>query len=197
MRFLNIHILGSVIILLLCLNCSKFEDFKEKDVTNTGESYRIKTQLTTEEVKSINIEKPKEIVNAGRAIIEGSYLFVGEWGLGIHVFDNTEPTKPQPLVFLSIPASTDFFVKNNILITDNGNDLVSLTITALDKLKNKEKTIAELSNSLIINKRTEKVFVYPNYPIQQNVYFQCPDTLGYFVVAWEKGAFTNVPNCYR
>jgi hypothetical protein len=197
MIFANKRILSLATISFFLLNCSKFNDFKEKDVLNTGEGYRIKTKLTAEEVKQMVVENPKTIVNAGRVILEGSYLFVGEWGLGVHIFDNTDPKIPTPLAFLNIPASTDFFVKDNTLIIDNGNDLVSLTINNLEQLRKKEKTIAELSKSLVLNKRTEKVFVYPNYPIQQNVYFQCPDTTGYFVVAWEKGTFENTSNCYR
>jgi len=190
------NILSLVLVSSILLNCSKIEDFKSKDVVNKGESYRIKTKLTLAESQNYMIESPKTIVNAGRIFIEGDYLFIGEFGLGIHVFDNTFPTNPLPLVFLSIPASTDYFVKNDVLIVDNGNDLVSLTIDALDKLKKKEKTIVELNRSLLINKRTSEVFVYPNYPIQQNVYFECPDK-EHFVIAWEKGDFLNVSNCYR
>jgi hypothetical protein len=190
------NILSLVLVSSILLNCSKIEDFKSKDAVNKGESYRIKTKLTLAESQNYMIESPKTIVNAGRIFIEGDYLFIGEFGLGIHVFDNTFPTNPLPLVFLSIPASTDYFVKNDVLIVDNGNDLVSLTIDALDKLKKKEKTIVELNRSLLINKRTSEVFVYPNYPIQQNVYFECPDK-EHFVIAWEKGDFLNVSNCYR
>ena len=180
----------------ILLNCSRIEDFKSKDAVNNGESYRIKTKLTLAESQNYTIESPQTIVNAGRTFIEGDYLFIGELGLGIHVFDNSTPTNPFALAFLSIPASTDYFVKNDVLIVDNGNDLVSLKIDALDKLKKKEKTIVELKRSLLTNKRTAEVFVYPNYPIQQNVYFECPDK-EHFVVAWEKGDFLNVSNCYR
>jgi hypothetical protein len=190
------NILSLVLVSSIFLNCSKIEDFKSKDVVNKVESYRIKTKLTLAASQNYSIESPKTIVNAGRIFIEGDYLFVGEWGLGIHVFDNTMPTNPLPLAFLSIPASTDYFVKNDVLIVDNGNDLVSLTIGALDTLKMKEKTIAELKRSIIMKKRTSEVFVYPNYPIQQNIYFECPDKEN-FVVAWEKGDFINVSNCYR
>lgn len=190
------NILSLVFVSSIFLNCSKIEDFKSNDAINKGVSYRIKTKLTLAESQNFTIDAPQTIVNAGRICIEGDYLFIGEWGLGIHVFDNTIPTKPIALAFLSIPASTDYFVKNDVLIVDNGNDLVSLKIDALDKLKKKENTFADLKRSLLINKRTAEVFVYPNYPIQQNVYFQCPDK-EHFVVAWEKGDFLNVSNCYR
>jgi len=190
------NILSLVLVSLIFLNCSKIEDFKSKDAVNKGESYRIKTKLTLAQSQNYMIESPRTIVNAGRIFIEGDYLFIGEFGLGIHVLDNTFPTIPLPLAFLSIPASTDYFVKNDVLIVDNGNDLVSMAIDSLDKLRKKEKTIVELNRSLLVNKRTSKVFVYPNYPIQQNVYFECPDK-EHFVVAWEKGDFLNVSNCYR
>lgn len=189
-------ILSLALVSSILLNCSRIEDFKSKDAINKGESYRIKTKLTVAESRNYTLEVPQTIVNAGRIFIEGDYLFIGEWGLGIHVFDNTMPANPVALAFLSIPASTDYFVKNDVLIVDNGNDLVSLKIDALDKLKNKERTIAELKRSLILNKRTSEVFVYPNYPIQQNVYFECP-VKEHFVVAWEKGDYLNVSNCYR
>lgn len=190
------NILSLVFVSSFLLHCSKIEDFKSKDALDKGVSYRIKTKLTLAESQNFTIEAPQTIVNAGRTFIEGDYLFISEWGLGIHVFDNTMPTNPIPLAFLSIPASTDYFVKNDVLIVDNGNDLVSLKIDALDKLKKKEKTIAELKRSLLTNKRTSEVFVYPNNPIQQNVYFECP-VKEHFVVAWEKGDFLNVSNCYR
>ena len=190
------NILSLVFVSSIFLNCSKIEDFKSNDAINKGVSYRIKTKLTLAESQNFTIDAPQTIVNAGRICIEGDYLFIGEWGLGIHVFDNTIPTKPIALAFLSIPASTDYFVKNDVLIVDNGNDLVSLKIDALDKLKKKENTIADLKRSLLINKRTAEVFVYPNYPIQQNVYFQCP-VKEHFVVAWEKGEFSSIANCYR
>jgi hypothetical protein len=190
------NILSFVFVSSIFLNCSKIEDFKSNDAINKGVSYRIKTKLTLAESQNFTIDAPQTIVNAGRICIEGDYLFIGEWGLGIHVFDNTIPTKPIALAFLSIPASTDYFVKNDVLIVDNGNDLVSLKIDALDKLKKKENTFADLKRSLLINKRTAEVFVYPNYPIQQNVYFQCP-VKEHFVVAWEKGEFSSIANCYR
>jgi hypothetical protein len=190
------NILSLVLVSSILLNCSKIEDFKSKDAVNKGESYRIKTKLTLAESQNYTIEAPQTIVNAGRTFIEGDYLFIGELGIGIHVFDNSTPTNPVALAFLSIPASTDYFVKNDALIVDNGNDLVSLKIDALDKLKKKEKTIVELKRSLLINKRTSEVFVYPNYPIKQNVYFECPDK-EHFVVTWEKGDYLNVSNCYR
>lgn len=189
-------ILSLALVSSILFNCSGIEDFKSKDGINNAESYRIKTKLTLAESQNFTIESPQTIVNAGRTFIEGDYLFIGELGLGIHVYDNTMPSNPVALAFLSIPASTDFFVKNDVLIVDNGNDLVSLKIDALDKLKKKEKTIVELKRSLLTNKRTSEVFVYPNYPIQQNVYFECPDK-EHFVVAWEKGDFLNVSNCYR
>jgi hypothetical protein len=189
-------ILSLALVSSILFNCSRIEDFKSKDGINNAESYRIKTKLTLAESQNYTIESPQTIVNAGRTFIEGDYLFIGELGLGIHVYDNTMPLNPVALAFLSIPASTDYFIKNDVLIVDNGNDLVSLKIDALDKLKNRERTIAELKRSLLTNKRTSEVFVYPNYPIQQNVYFECPDK-EHFVVAWEKGDFLNVSNCYR
>ncbi len=93
-------ILSLALVSSILFNCSRIEDFKSKDGLNNAESYRIKTKLTLAESQNYTIESPQTIVNAGRTFIEGDYLFIGELGLGIHVYDNTMPSNPASRAIL-------------------------------------------------------------------------------------------------
>lgn len=179
------------------LACSKFEDFKSKDSYNTGEYYAIKTKLSAEDIKKIVITGPKVMENIGNVGMMGDFALITEIGRGIHIFNNTNPSEPKPVAFLSIPATTGFAAKDSVLLVDNGNDLLKITVHRLDALKFTK--IEEAKTYISLDKRTADVFTYPNYPIQQNIYFECADSAKIFVTQWEKRTLREKQkvNCYR
>ncbi len=185
--------------LLFCLGCQKFEDFRTSDPASQKEGYYIKTFLNENEIKIITIKAPQPVQQAGSMFTTKDYLFVAEHLRGIHVYDNRIPATPVPLLFISLPAVKDFFVKDKILVSDNGDGLVSLDIRALDQVAANPSalnTIIQGQDAFRILKRTDNIFAFTNYPSERNIYFQCPDSVG-FVVEWEKKAGTSTLNCYR
>ncbi len=179
------------------LACSKFDDFKSKDSFYTGEYFAIKTKLTAEEIKKIVVTAPKVMENIGNLGMSGDFVLITEIGRGIHVFNNENPSEPKPVAFISIPATTGFSVKDSILLVDNGNDLLQMTLHQLNDLKSTKVDVAKTYVS--IDKRTSEVLTYPNFPIQQNIYFECADTAKVFVTQWEKRKLGDKQkvNCYR
>lgn len=83
--------------------------------------------------KSLKSMAASEIETAGKIAIQGNYLFVNEKYKGVHVFDNTNPTSPRNLIFISIPGNVDLAVKGDYLYADSYVDLVVFDISTISK----------------------------------------------------------------
>ncbi|MDI9532397.1 MAG: hypothetical protein QM238_01935, partial [Bacteroidota bacterium] len=58
---------------------------------------------------------PAEISHPGKMYFKDGYLFVNEYGKGIHVIDNTDPSNPEKIAFYEILGNVDMAIKGNIL----------------------------------------------------------------------------------
>lgn len=134
-----------------------------------------------ETIRKVVSSNPQKLRNPGKIYTKDNYLYINEIGEGIHVFDNSDKTKPQAIAFISIPANKDISIADNILYADNVDDLVAIDIT----------------NPLAIKlvKRIEKAFPYPSFP-QQNGRFECVDQSKGYVIGWEYADLVN-PKCSR
>lgn len=181
------------------VSCQKFESFQENDPSYTNEGYFVKTSLSKLELNDLRLEQPRAIGQVSDMFVDEKYLYVAEYAKGIHVFKNPNSAKPEALTFINIPALRKFTVKEGFLICDSGNDLISFKITGLDLLANRLISVDSLSvsplNFGLVNRKSD-LFTFPNYPIERNVYFECPDSVD-FVVEWEKKVITEKLNCYR
>ncbi|MGE5357101.1 MAG: LVIVD repeat-containing protein [Deltaproteobacteria bacterium] len=99
--------------------------------------------LTKSQLRNIDIREPAAMKNPGKIYVYGKYLFVNELYEGVHVFDNSNPSNPVNLSFISIPGNVDIAVKSNILYADNYIDLLSfdITIPASPKLVKKLENV--------------------------------------------------------
>ena len=66
--------------------------------------------------------------NPGKIYLKGNYIFVNEVNLGIHVIDNTNPSSPQNIAFISIPGNQDLAANGNTLYADSYIDLLAFNI---------------------------------------------------------------------
>ena len=73
----------------------------------------------------------QEIVHAGKIYLKDNYLFINEVNKGIHVIDNSNPSKPLKLCFYEIPGNVDIAIRGNILFADSYVDLVSVDISQI------------------------------------------------------------------
>jgi hypothetical protein len=72
---------------------------------------------------------PVPLKNPGKIYIYNQWLFIGEAGEGIHIFDNSNPDAPQNVSFISLPGNVDMAVMNGYLYADNYIDMVVLDIS--------------------------------------------------------------------
>ncbi|MES2617340.1 MAG: hypothetical protein V4613_05650 [Bacteroidota bacterium] len=69
-----------------------------------------------------------------------SYLFVAEQNEGIHILNNTNPASPVPLKFIKLKGNANFAVANDVLLADNGADLLSINFADLNNIKIEKRT---------------------------------------------------------
>ncbi len=76
--------------------------------------------------------EPQEITTPGKIYFKDKYLFVNEYGKGIHVVDNSDPSDPKKIAFYKILGNIDMAIRGNILFADSYIDLVSIDITDIN-----------------------------------------------------------------
>jgi hypothetical protein len=196
---MRIHNLIFCFSLFGLLSCQKYEDFRANDPSYAGDAYFIKASISDAQLGNIFVDSPKAIEERGDAYVDSSFLYIGEKMLGVHVFKNPEGAVPIPLAFIHIPAMRNFRVEDGHIISDNGNDLIAYRVRGLVNLNVgfslSDPLLTNPSSFGIINRKAN-VFTFPNYPEVRNVYFQCPDSVGY-VTKWETKPNTQLLNCYR
>lgn len=140
--------------------------------------------VTKTELKDIAVKPATATITAGKIYAYGNYIFQNDVNAGIHIIDNSNKANPKKIGFLKIMANTEMAVKNNFLYANNLYDLV----------------VFDISNAAVPVLVNRVVDAFPtvaqNYPMQQNVYFECVDASKGVVVNWVKKTLNN-PNCYR
>jgi len=69
------------------------------------------------------------ISNPGKIYMYGNYIFLNEVNKGVHIIDNSNPSKPIIKAFINIPGNVDIAVKGSMLYADLFTDLVVVDIT--------------------------------------------------------------------
>lgn len=174
---------SSVFAILLLLLTSCWEDepipvFPVKNVTGYKPIY-VSTEMFDVGTKLL---PPQSLKKPGKIYTIAQYLFINEQGLGVHIYDNTNPAQPNAIGFLSIPGNTDIAVKKNILYANNLTDLIALDITDWNALQ-------ELS-------RFRQDYWSVALPPRNEAYFECVDNAKGVVIGWEETILQN-PKCYR
>ena len=84
-------------------------------------------------LNTISFSVPIPIINTGKIYSYKTYILINEIDKGYHIIDNSNPAQPLNIGFLSILASHNVAIQNDILYSDNANDLVSVNITDISK----------------------------------------------------------------
>ncbi len=85
---------------------------------------------------------PIEISHPGKMYFKDGYLFINEYGKGIHVIDNSDPANPEKVAFYEILGNVDMAISGNTLFADSYIDLLAIDITdinnpvEIDRIKN-------------------------------------------------------------
>jgi hypothetical protein len=83
----------------------------------------------------IKSDAPREVKNPGKICLLGNTIFLNEIDKGIHVIDNSNPSRPRNTAFINIPGNIDMAVKGSVLYADMYTDLVTIDITDLKNVK--------------------------------------------------------------
>jgi hypothetical protein len=191
----------ALMMVMLLGSCRKFEDFRESDPSAQSEGYFIKKTIKRGDLDKILLLPSRPVKNISDSYRTDKFLFIAEYGEGVHIFKDPESASPEPLYFLSVPALRNFTVKDDHIICNNGDDLIAFKVKGLDFLDQfkpeKADSVMYAPGNLGFVNRRKNVFKFPDYPEARNVYFECPtDTTGY-ILEWEKRKITTKLSCYR
>jgi hypothetical protein len=120
------------ILLVACIAC--LFSACSKDTVNTKETHTYTMYSPVYKAKAtvlaaINGSSNQSIEHAGKIYIKDNFIYLNEVNKGIHIIDNSNPSHPAQIAFLSIPGNLDIAIKGNILYADMYNDLLALNIT--------------------------------------------------------------------
>lgn len=77
---------------------------------------------------SFAVEEPRPAKTFGKILVLGDLLIVSEPNVGVHIFDNSNPSYPLPRFFLNIPGNVDLAARNGVLYADSFVDLLAIRI---------------------------------------------------------------------
>lgn len=98
-------------------------------------------RVTLNELRSgVKTLPAQNLENPGKIYVKDNYLFINEVKKGIHVIDNTNPSFPKAISFISILGNVDIAVKGNILYADSYTDFVALDISNPNNVKEVSRT---------------------------------------------------------
>lgn len=78
---------------------------------------------------TVNGNTSEPVTKTGKIYIKDNFIFLNDPNKGIHIFDNSNPSAPVQIAFLSIPGNIDIAVKGNVLYADMYNDMLALDIS--------------------------------------------------------------------
>ncbi|WP_461631851.1 LVIVD repeat-containing protein [Labilibaculum euxinus] len=155
------------VLILLCAGIWSCEDKLEHEYTINEPVY-----MPTEEFKNaVKTESAKEMLVTGKIYFYQDYILVNEKFEGIHVIDNSDPTKPINSKFISIPGNIDMAIKDDILYADSYTDLIAIDISDI--------------NTISIEKRFADIFPFSLPPTDNNYQIGQIDPEKGVVVGWK------------
>ncbi len=142
--------------------------------------------LPAENYDHISFQPMRPLTESAKIYVKDKLIFAIEQGEGVHIIDNSDPTKPQKIRFLRIFGCNDIAIKGSTMYADNLTDLVAIDFSKLDS----PKVINRVKN------------LYPNnngdadYPKNYNGYFECVNPKNGKVIGWKESILEN-PQCRR
>lgn len=161
------HLTFLSVLILVCTGTWSCEDKLEHEYTVNEPVY-----MPTDEFKNaVKTESAKEMMVAGKIYFYQDYIFVNEKFEGIHVIDNSDPTNPGNVNFITIPGNIDMAVKDDILYADSYTDLIAIDISDI--------------NSISMQKRFSDIFPFSLPPTDNNYQRGQVDPEKGVVIGWE------------
>jgi len=139
---------------------------------------KVPIYVSPSELDDIESQPARPVEESGPIFLIGDFFFMIERGKGIHVFDINDDQQENSLVFIKIPAVTDFTIDGPFLYADSWRDLVTIDIT-------------DIYNVVLLS-RVENVFDPFLFPQLFNGPFECVDESKGAVIGWRDEELVNV-----
>jgi len=164
----NLFIRLSVLALALPIIFSACEDQRVQTVTWTEYEPVYMTQQEFD--NAVKMDEPRELKNPGKIYLYGQHLFINDINKGVHIIDNSDPSNPSKVGFITIPANKDIAVKGDLLYADSHSDLLVFDISNMQdaELIAREEGVFQVSAT-----------TFPGFP------YRSPDSSEGIVVDWE------------
>ena len=111
------------LLLMVCSGCLK------DDCTRTYKLYYPVYKSLTDVRKNMKSGPAQSLHQTGRLYLFGKYIFLNEPDKGIHVIDNSNPSSPKNISFITIPGNAELAVRGNYLYADSYSDLAVFDIS--------------------------------------------------------------------
>jgi len=112
-----------------CAVLISFQSCLKDNLTHTYSILSPVYKSKDEVYANIKSNSPQEIKSPGKIFLYGNYIFLNEIDKGVHVIDNSNPSRPVVKTFIDIPGNLDIAVKGNTLYADLYTDLVVVDIS--------------------------------------------------------------------
>lgn len=184
-------VLYSIVVLLFLACESGYDNYKS--MPESIEGWRPVYYDDSRDIRTLIVsETPRPIIKSGKIYLYKQFLFVGESAQGVHVFDNSDPSAPNPIAFIRIPYNHDIAVRDTVLYADTYVGLVAIGISNLPAIS----VLSVIPNAYKVPEIpiSDGTFVFDR-DWNGRVYFECPDTSKGNIVAWERATLKQ-PKCY-
>ena len=137
--------------------------------------------IPTDAAEAIGSTPPRAQTNGTGIAQVGTRLYVVELGIGVHVYNNSDPRNPVGISFITIPGVTTIEVRGDRLYADNFTDLVTIDVS-------------DPNNARLVD-RDAGLFDAPlDFPVGHQGFFECFDPSRGLLVGWEDALLTS-PRC--
>ena len=181
------------VLLVFGISCINRDDFKT--VPDKVIGYRPVYFDSTVDINTlIYSTNPRPVKTSGKIYLYQKYLFVGEPGEGVHVFDNTDPSAPVPFCFINIPYNYDVAAKDSILYADTYFGIVAINIAHLPNVKVLQHIRGAVNTPSLPGRRS--FTGWAGQSSRSKTYFECIDPSRGTVVDWIRDTLIK-PKCYQ
>lgn len=144
-RFNNALITPSVFLLLSLV----FQGCLKDSCKNTQTFTQWTPVYISDDEKNAPIayEGARPLVNPGKLYLFGQYLLINEVKQGIHVFDNSNLSAPLNIGFIKIAGNVDLTIKDNTLLADSYDALLTVDVSNIYAPKLLKRTEAVFRTS--------------------------------------------------
>lgn len=120
----------------------------------------------------VKFQNPKSTVNAGKLLVYRNWIFLVEKKEGVHIIDNTNPSNPQKIGFITIPVAEDIHLKNDVLYSVGSNFILSVDVSNV-RMPSVLSITTDIGGYYSDSNRTYKdsfVYAYQNRFVHYNYY---------------------------